>query len=289
MRYLVSTTLTLVVVGSLHGEAVRYYEENGATIREARSTVQVPVNDLRYQEQSQTYYRPYTTTQMTQVAVPTPVTATQYRWVPRWHGWWNVFRGPHLAYHLESERKRVTTLHTATVPVTRTAMVPETRTARVPVPYVRYEPREQVTRTVMLPSSNNTQLAQLPSPTTDPRLAATNFATHPRYTPYGPVSTFVAAAPQAGYQRAPTSVANAPSSTYQTYVPSYASVFGSGDNTTTAPQSSTVTAPRYVATPQSAAVYGGVARLDGDLPRYSTNNPYGVWQARAKPDGRMQR
>ena len=154
MRYLLSTTLTLFAVGSLHGEAVRYYEENGATIREARSTVQVPVNDLRYQEQSQTYYRPYTTTQMTQVAVPTPVTATQYRWVPRWHGWWDIFRGPHLAYHLESERKRVTTLQTATVPVTRTAMVPETRTTRVPVPYVRYEPREQVTRTVMLPDGN---------------------------------------------------------------------------------------------------------------------------------------
>ena len=275
MRYLFTTILVLTVVSRLHGEAVRYYEENGATIREARSTVQVPVNDVRFAEQTQTYYRPYTTSQLTQVAVPTPATVTQYRWVPKWHGWWNIVRGPHLAYHLESERKRVTTLQTATVPVTQTAMVPETRTTHVAVPYVRYEPREQVTRTVMLPAPGNTQLAHLPPASSDPRLAATNFGRHPRYSPYGTTTTFVAALPQTGFPRQPTYAVTAPSSTYQTYVPPYASVFGGGNAT--------------AAAPQYGSAYGGVARLDGDLPRYSTNNPYGVWQARSKPNGNVQR
>ena len=84
--------LAILLPAANASAAVRYYEENGATIREARSTVQVPVNDVRFEEQTQSYYRPYTTNQLTQVAVPTPATVTQYRWVPRWHGWWNIFR-----------------------------------------------------------------------------------------------------------------------------------------------------------------------------------------------------
>lgn len=273
MRYFIGVAVVLVTVcGTRAEDAVRYYEQNGATIREARTTVQVPVNDVRFEEQTQTYYRQHVTSQVAQVAVPTQRTVTQYRWVPKWHGWWNVFRGPHLAYHLESGRQRVTAWQAANVPLTQTTLVPETQTTRVAVPYVRYEPREQVARTVMLPSSSTTRLAAAPPPSSDPLLAAANFGTHPRYAPYTTArpSAFVAAVPPTLIAPQPTysaSVSAAP--TYNTYVPAYASAAWGG---------AYATANRYGDT------YGGMARLEGDLPRYSTNNPYGVWQARRQTD-----
>lgn len=274
MRKLIWVATVLMAMGGAEAEdAVRYYQQNGATIREARTTVQVPVNDVRFEEQTQTYYRSQVVNQVAQVAVPSQRSVTQYRWVPKWHGWWNILREPHLAYHLESDRRQVTAWQAASVPVTQTTLVPETRTTRVAVPYVRYEPREQVARTVMLPSTPTTQLAAAPPPSTDPRLASANFGTHPRYAPYNTArpSAFVAAVPPTWIAPQPTYTASVPAAPTSTYVPPYASLPWNGSYA--------------IASRPYGDAYGGVARLDGDLPRYSTNNPYGVWQARRQTSG----
>jgi hypothetical protein len=255
-------------------DSVRYFEQNGATIREARTKVQVPVTELKVTAVPQTYYRQQTTAQVAQIATPIRQPVTQYQWVPKWHGWWNVFKGPHLAYHLESRRKWATTWATTNVPVTSTALVPETRTAQVTVPTVRYEDREQVTRTVMLPSRSS--LVSLPSDRLPPNqqtnlasasFAATSFASHPRYRP-----GLAAASPMVPPPLQPTAYVSVPATTYRppAELPDYS-----------APQiaSRSVGSPAYNYYPP----YGGVARLDGDLPRYSTNNPHGVWQARRQP------
>jgi hypothetical protein len=288
-------------------ETVRYYEQNGATIREARTKVQVPVQEVQYQQVPQTYYQPQVTTQVAQVATPVRRPVTQYQWVPKWHGVWNILKGPHVAYHLEPKKSWATTWQTSAVPVTNTTMVPRTSVAQVAVPKVRYEEREQVTRTVMLPA-NRSSLVQLPSDRirendeaaqlarSPAPFVESQFATHPRYMP------FVAATPAASTfaYAPPTSSLNLPNPNSNVAPAQMAAVppaaFRPPGNYTPAPSVASLpdySAPR-VASQQAPAFdpygrYGGVARLDGDFPRSSTNNRQGMWQARRQATGTLNR
>ncbi len=280
--FLVGLAAAESVIGQ---DAIRYYEENGATIREARTKVQVPVQDPRYPTQ----------TGLPQLPAPPVTTAarrpvTQYQWVPKWHGRWNLIRGPHLAYHLEPRQTWTTT---PTAAMASTALIAPTPTAQVASAPVRYEEREQITRTVMLPGNNNS-VVTLPSD----RLRANNeavalarapfnagqLAAHPRYAPRIASNTLPAARPSLAGLPAPP-VSNAPAPVYPSpaivaRAPAYSAPLSSGPNFA-APR---IASNRYLPANDPAGVYGGVARLDGDYPRYSTNNPQGIWQAQRQTE-----
>ena len=144
---------------------VRYYQQNGVTYRETRTVVKQPVNDVQYRDLQQTIYRNRYTTEMRNVVRNGYVPVTRYTWEPRWHGQWNIFQGPHLAYHLVPYTNWENRQQTIQVPTTRREVVPETRTVRVPQTNLRYEDRVQVTRVPVGPSAPHVSSAAAQHPT----------------------------------------------------------------------------------------------------------------------------
>jgi hypothetical protein len=131
------------------GDDVRFYEENGQTIKESRTLARVPVRDVRYEDRQQTVYRQQETNGTQSVTQYYYYPVTQYRWEPRWHGWWRIFQGPHLAYHYVPTTQWQVGSHSVQLPGGQRQWVPETRTVKVAIPQLRFEEREQVTRTVV--------------------------------------------------------------------------------------------------------------------------------------------
>ncbi len=139
----------LVVGGQAWGE-VRYYQDSsGVTWKEETRTVQRPVHDVKMQEQQQTYYREQVKTDVQNYQYTAYTPSQRYEWVPRWHGWWRIFEGPHVAYHLEPRVVWNSTPYQVSVPVTRREFVPETRTVQVPTSELRMESKEEVVRTAV--------------------------------------------------------------------------------------------------------------------------------------------
>ncbi|MCA9189759.1 MAG: hypothetical protein R3E01_07085 [Pirellulaceae bacterium] len=151
----------------------RYYNQDGVTFRETTTTVKEPVSETKWQSQQQTTYRERYITEMQPVQRQVYAPVTQYEWVPRWHGWWRVFQGPHLAYHLEPRTSWQAASMTYQLPVTKREVVPETRTVQVPVTTLRMVEREQVQRTAVA-ASPQTRVAYN-APMVDP------YATVPAY------------------------------------------------------------------------------------------------------------
>lgn len=134
-------------------EETRYFDHGGWKYRETKTRVRVPVRELRFEDQQQTFYEPEYKTEFQTYQRPIYQPVTQYQWEPRWHGWWNIFDGPHLAYHLRPTTVWQSGTQTIRIPVTRQEFVPETRTVRVAIPQLKFIEKDQVTRTAIAPSA----------------------------------------------------------------------------------------------------------------------------------------
>ena len=155
-------------VASPSSERVRYYQDSqGTTWREERSVVRQPVRAVQLEPQEQRVYREQYRTQMEQYQYLSYSPVVQYEWVPRLHDWWRVFQQPYVAYHLEPQVQWQARSYAVQVPVTQRELVAETRTAHVPVARLKFEDREQVTRTAVTPDGPSLA-QQLPGTTLDP-------------------------------------------------------------------------------------------------------------------------
>ena len=130
---------------------VRFYQQDGVTYRETRAVVRRPVSQTRVEQREQTVYRPRYSTDMrhTTQSVYTPV--TQFYWEARWHGWWNPFQEPYVAYHAVPYTSWQARQQSVRVPVTGRELVPEKQTVRVPVTTLRFVEKEEVSRVAIRP------------------------------------------------------------------------------------------------------------------------------------------
>lgn len=130
-------------------QGVRYYKENGQTIREETRTVRVPVSENTTEKVTETYYREnYTTRQQkTQRLVHTPV--TEYRWQPRVHNVLNPFAPVYTSWHMVPYTYWKTTVEDVEVPVTVREVVPEQRVVERPVTRLTFVERPQISRVVV--------------------------------------------------------------------------------------------------------------------------------------------
>ena len=163
MRHLLLATVVLAISPTASAQDVRYYEQDGITYREVRSTTQRPVVDVTYQNREETVYRQQVTTKFEDYSQLSYQPVTTYRWEPRWHGWWRIFRGPHVAYHLVPSTTWQAQAHTVRVPITQTQWVPETRVVQQPVKQLKMVEQPQVTRTAMGPAASQTTALNPPN------------------------------------------------------------------------------------------------------------------------------
>ena len=78
---------------------VRFYEQDGVTYRETRAVVWRPVSETRMEQRDETVYRQRYSTETRPTTQPVHTPVTQFYWEARWHGWWNPFQEPYVAYH----------------------------------------------------------------------------------------------------------------------------------------------------------------------------------------------
>ena len=258
------------------GAQYRYVEENGIRYMETRSTVNQPVRDFRYVDMPQTYYlQRYRTDYVNQTSVQ-HVPQTKYECVPRLYDWWRVFGvlgQPYVQYGMEPETTWQAVPRTATVPLTRRELAQQTRTVKVAVPFVRMVEKEQISRVAVGPATNRSAS----SPQSLPTLAAgtprypgapqARPATQPTYVPANGAVANAAASRQSidPYEYNPFggwSIAGRPQS------------FGFDGNRNGLPQvAGNLFQPSQDATMVGQGLperFGGIARLDGDFPRYGT-------------------
>jgi hypothetical protein len=141
------------MIDSTSADEVRYVQQNGVTYRETRRTVREPAADVVWQDQQQTIYREQYTTEMRDTVRTTYVPVTQYQSEPRWHGWWNPFREPELAYHSVPRTHWEARTETVRVPVTYRQYIPETQTVRVPVRSLGFVEKEKIDRVAVSPTT----------------------------------------------------------------------------------------------------------------------------------------
>lgn len=163
-RFWIGLTVAILtgLIQEARGQESRFYEEGGITYKEIRTKVQQPVRELEYRDEQQTHYRERYVTDMQPTSQTVYQPAVQYVWEPRWHDWWRVFEGPHLAYHLVPRSTWLPQVVNYQVPVTRREVAPETRTVRVAVPKLSMKEVDSVTRVAVGPAASSTTLAQTP-------------------------------------------------------------------------------------------------------------------------------
>ncbi len=271
-------------------------EENGMRYRMTRSKVMQPVRDYRYVDQPQVYYQQRYRTEFRPTTMTQFVPQTRYEVVPRLYDWWRVlgvYGQPYVAYGMEPRTSWVRQTQNVAVPVTRSEVVPYTRTVRTPVPYLRMVEREHVSRVALGPVGAS-QVAVPPQQLTPTYVRATPDPTvasrspQPTYIPAtsGIRPPIVATADP--YGSGILSQANQPSAG-QLAAPSLGrsrTVNGNTFQTHSSPATGpSVGAYRrfpgaYSTTGLNRGRYGGVARMDGDPPRYGTSTGAGTFQAR---------
>lgn len=94
---------------------------------------QVPVAREGFEQRSETVMSEKWNTVMHESQRTLYYPVTEYAWEPRWHGWLNPFRSPHLAYHLTPRVRWQTSTETIRTPVTYRQYVPETRVVQTPI------------------------------------------------------------------------------------------------------------------------------------------------------------
>lgn len=142
---------------------VRFYEQGGITYRETKTKVRRPVREIEYQDQQQTSYREKYDTQMQTIREYRYQPITQYSWEPRVHGRWNIFTGPHVAYHVRPYTTWQHQTRLAQYPVTQRTYEPQTRTVQTAVPKLSFKEEEVVTRTAVGPAASGRQIATAPA------------------------------------------------------------------------------------------------------------------------------
>jgi len=107
-------------------------DQTGYVYQKVSRTIERPVTETRMEKRTETVYTPQrvTTRRPEKRTYYSPV--VRYELEPRWHGWWNPFRQPTLAYHpvartrwqAQSESVERTESHTQWVAEQQTREVP---------------------------------------------------------------------------------------------------------------------------------------------------------------------
>ncbi|MEX0937308.1 MAG: hypothetical protein WDZ59_05555 [Pirellulales bacterium] len=152
-------TMLPLLVASAPADEVRYFEQNGQTIRETRRVVQRPVVSTSTEQREQLVYRQQITSETRDQVrtVQTPV--VEYQWVPRMYGRWNPFSQPYIVHEQVPITRWETRTEIVETPVTRSEWVPERRVVDVPVTMQRLANTEVIERVAVGPATSGTAVA----------------------------------------------------------------------------------------------------------------------------------
>ena len=261
--------------GNSSGAEYRFVEQGGIRYRETRMNVKQPVRDVHYVDMPQTYYlERYRTDYVNQTSVQ-QVPRTRYEAVPRLYDWWRVmgvFGEPYVQYGIEPLTTWQSVPRTTRVPVTRREVAQQTRTVKVAVPYVRMVEKQQISRVAVGPATNrsaantqNTSVANnLPR---YPGAPQSRFATQPSFVPVGGNrSGQQGVATNAGRQSINPSEFNP----FGGWSVANRQGFGIGSNGLGVNGNDQASQNAALVGQQLSERFGGIARLNGELPRYGT-------------------
>ncbi len=247
---------------------VRYFEQGGIRYQETRMVVPQAVRDVRYIDQQQTSYLQRTVTENKPITTTRMAPQVQYECVPRLHDWWRIFGQPYIAYHMEPKTVWVPQQQTIMQPVTRREVMPQTQTVKIAVPFLRFEEREKITTVALGPASTLQGSSQ-------PSLTPINSTPTPTGSAMGAPRTYVPV--PAGHVAA--AVRRPPTFDPFNQHPHGWTVADQIDPHEQMARRQIAGSPEYPPGTSTHAVaddnpteshYGGVARLDGELPRYGT-------------------
>jgi hypothetical protein len=181
--------------------------KTGITYRKVVRSVERPVVDQQVKTEERMTYRPEVVTTMReqQRTVFTPV--VRYEWEPKWHGTWNPFVQPVLAYHLKPNTNWEARQETIQQPETTTRWVAQKETVQVPSRVMRVERTNEIAY----------------EPVTVP---GNNYRSAPSGGSYAPATQYAAQTAPAGLR--PITNDNAGRSSVQTGLP--ATVLGNASN-----------------------------------------------------------
>ncbi len=118
--------------------------KTGITYRQEVRTYQRPVVENKVETREVKSYQPelVTTTQTESRTYYTP--SVHYAWQPKWHGWWNPFKQPTLAYHQVPVTTWQPRVENVQLPQTTTRWVEKTQQVQVPTTVTRWEETREV-------------------------------------------------------------------------------------------------------------------------------------------------
>jgi hypothetical protein len=152
----IAARLVFVAAGScssvVFAQDSRQFRDNGVDYVETVQYASEPVATTQVDRREETVYREEIVTEMreSQLTVYAPV--TEYVWQPRVHGL-GIIRPSTLAYHLVPQTRWEPRTHTVRMPVTVRQMRPETRVVEVPRRELGFAQRQDISRTVLSPTS----------------------------------------------------------------------------------------------------------------------------------------
>ncbi len=140
----------------------QYIQQNGKTYYETRQKILRPVQETRYEERERTVYREEYSTAIEESQRVVHVPVTEYRWEAKWHGRWNPFVQPYMAYRLVPRTTWEPRAETVRVPVTQRNLVPERVVEHIPVTSRHMVEEEVIRRTAVLNPPAGTRLGSDP-------------------------------------------------------------------------------------------------------------------------------
>jgi hypothetical protein len=168
---------TVLMVSALAGaqecraQEIRYYEDNGTTLKETVHTVERPVVQTEWQTREQTVYRPQLRTEMRETLRTYSMPVTHHEWITRMHGRWNPFTTPYFTHHLVPVTRWERRAELIKLPVVKREWVREKRTVSVPLTSLRVAQEKVIRRTPVAGAP-----ATAPSPRVSLRSSAINQA-----------------------------------------------------------------------------------------------------------------
>ncbi|MDA7979225.1 MAG: hypothetical protein MPJ50_10720 [Pirellulales bacterium] len=167
---LLAATILLACFNVAAPQDGQYVTRDGKTYYETRQKIMRPVQQTTYEERERTVYREqYTTTvEESQRVIHLPV--TEYRWEAQWHGRWNPFVQPYLAYRLVPRTTWEPRAETVRVPVTQRNLVPARVVERIPVTSRQMVEEEVIRRTAVLNPPTGVRRANDPFATGESRV-----------------------------------------------------------------------------------------------------------------------
>lgn len=166
VRQLIALAVLTSIVGhaAAIAEEVRYYEKDGVTYRESRTTVHRPVTETQMRQSTQTVYRQERTSEIREQVRTWWSPTVEYHSEPYLVGRWNPFVRPYFSSRFVPQTRWEQRSEVIQVPVTTCRMVPESRTVKVPVTVRRWVP-EEVIRRVAVRGQPPTLAPLSPTPT----------------------------------------------------------------------------------------------------------------------------